>query len=99
MTSPILPHDPLTPVDPTTVITPLAVRRLRQELYANAELVKTTLGGGLHGHLGLLMPAPVYSTLSRTPYNLPDTPPEDPVFLSNWWSWLHHWLRYGPWQR
>ena len=76
MASPIdLPHDPLTPIDPTGAITAQAVRTLQQELYANAEQVHTTLGGGLNGHLGLLMPATTYRTISDTPYILPDVPP------------------------
>jgi hypothetical protein len=70
----ILPHDPLTPV---TTPTPEVVRRLREELYANAQSVVTTLGGGRHGHLGMIMPAADYTKLSNggAEYIFPTEPP------------------------
>jgi hypothetical protein len=74
-----LPYDPLTPLDPKEMITAQAVRRLRHELYTNAAQMKTTLGGGRHGHLGLLMPPDLYQSLSSIPYTLPDTPPVRPT--------------------
>jgi hypothetical protein len=70
-----LPHDPLTPLDTFTTPTPEAVRLLRRELYANAQAVPTTLGGGQYGHLGLLMDDNEFSSLSPTPYVLPNLPP------------------------
>jgi hypothetical protein len=70
-----LPHDPLTPLDPHNTPTPDAVRLLRRELYANAQAIPTTLGGGQFGHLGLIMPDAEFSTLSPTPYALPILPP------------------------
>ena len=79
MTQDPLPFDPLTPLDPKEVITAQAVRRLRFELYSNAGQMQTSLGGGLHGHLGMLMPPDEYQRLSETPYILPNTPPPRPV--------------------
>jgi hypothetical protein len=70
-----LPHDPLTQLDPLTTPTPAAVRLLRKEIYANAQAIPSTLGGGQLGHLGLIMPAAMYNTLSPTPYLLPELPP------------------------
>jgi hypothetical protein len=110
MAKPVLPHDPLTPLDPSGPITAQAVLQLRRELYANAEIVNTTLGGGAHGHLGLLMPPDAYRTLSATPYVVPDAPPPEPLSLLSlartlpwehlltphrWLSW--HWLRNDLW--
>eukprot|EP00957_Ditylum_brightwellii_P113742 8672171-Ditylum_brightwellii.AAC.1 len=44
-------------------------------LYANAAAVPTTLGGGAHGHIGLVMKAGLYGTLSGgTAYNAPPEP-------------------------
>ena len=42
------------------------LQTLYTELKANAGSVPTTLGGGLHGHLGLLLPATSYATLQPT---------------------------------
>jgi hypothetical protein len=70
-----LPHDPLTPLDSFTTPTREAVRLLRRELYANAQAIPTTLGGGQYGHLGLVMDDIEYSGLSPTPYVLPNLPP------------------------
>eukprot|EP00957_Ditylum_brightwellii_P134642 10264535-Ditylum_brightwellii.AAC.1 len=44
-------------------------------LYANAAAVPTTLGGGAHGHIGLVMEAGLYETLSGgTAYTVPPEP-------------------------
>eukprot|EP00957_Ditylum_brightwellii_P197754 15065597-Ditylum_brightwellii.AAC.1 len=44
-------------------------------LYANAAVVPTTLGGGAHGHIGMVMEAGLYGTLSGgTAYNAPPKP-------------------------
>jgi len=56
----MLPHDPLTPLDPSEPPTALTVRLLCKELYANARSVESKLGGGDHGHLGMLMPEEIY---------------------------------------
>ena len=50
------------------------ISSLMQGLYGNAASLPTPLGGGLHGHIGLLMPVALYSTLTPTPYQ----PPQDP---------------------
>ena len=69
-------HDPLTPLDPNSKPTPEAIRTLRKELYANARRNQTTIGGGSHGHLGLLMPDPEYIAISHggESYAIPDRP-------------------------
>jgi hypothetical protein len=61
-----------------------AIRLLRQELYANARNVPTsTLGGGSHGHLGLLMmPAADYLLLAGHPYNLTAALPDIPDYTT-----------------
>jgi hypothetical protein len=71
-----LPHDPLTPVDPETTPTAWTIRQLRNELYANAQSVESTLGGGQHGHMGMVMPDVEYITVSAgaAPYVLPIKP-------------------------
>lgn len=76
-----LPHDPLTPLDPTQPPTPNTVRLLCSELYANAQSVESTLGGGEHGHLGMLMPDYEYTLLAHQaiPYVHPDKP-DVPLF-------------------
>ena len=69
-------HDPLTPFDIGRP-TPEAVRLLRKELYTNARRGnKTTLGGGRHGHLGLVMPEAEYILLSHggVTYDMPAQP-------------------------
>jgi hypothetical protein len=71
-----LPKDPLTPLDPNAEPTPATIRRLKQELYNNAQTVSSLLGGGLHGHLGLLMEEAAYTSISHgnTAYVFPDKP-------------------------
>lgn len=78
----ILPHDPLTPLDSTTAPSPLAVRKLRFELCANAKSVSSTLGGGNHGHLGMILPQAEYIKISTgaTAYTFPDQVPEPPAY-------------------
>jgi hypothetical protein len=77
-----LPHDPLTPLNMSTRPTPRTIRLLRTELYANVCSVRSTLGGGNHGHLGMLMPNDEYVLISNggTPYIAPADPPQVPVF-------------------
>jgi hypothetical protein len=74
-----LKHDPLTPIEGRP--TPEAVRKLRQELYANVRGITTDLGRGQHGHLGLLMPAADYLALpGAAAYILPPTRPALPLY-------------------
>ena len=48
---------------------------LRNELKANEQSVETTLGGGAHGHLGLVVPPAIYITIAPdTPYIKPRQP-------------------------
>jgi hypothetical protein len=74
-----LKHDPLTPLEGKP--TPEAIRKLRQELYANVTGITTDLGGGQHGHLGLLMPDADYLALpGAAAYILPPTHPDIPTY-------------------
>jgi hypothetical protein len=74
-----LKHDPLTPIEGRP--TPEAVRKLRQELYANVRGITTDLGGGQHSHLGLLMPDADYLALpGAAAYILPPTRPNIPSY-------------------
>jgi hypothetical protein len=45
-----------------------------QLLYSNAVTLATTLGGGRNGHIGIIMPAERYATLSDIPYHGPPDP-------------------------
>ena len=52
---------------------------LRDTLKANAASVECTIGGGAHGHLGVIVPAAIYNTI------VPPTPPAhnswvDPIY-------------------
>jgi hypothetical protein len=74
-----LKHDPLTPIEGKP--TPEAVRKLRQELYANVRGITTDLGSGQHGHLGLLMPDTDYLALpGAAAYILPPNRPDIPSY-------------------
>jgi hypothetical protein len=74
-----LKHDPLTPIEGRP--TPEGVRKLRQELYANVRGITTDLGGGQHGHLGLLMPDADYLALpGAAAYILPPTRADIPSY-------------------
>ena len=77
------PHEPLTPLDPQHEPTPATTRLLRREVYANARSVPSTLGGGEHGHLGLVMPEEEYVLISNNgeTYELPDKP-EVPMYVN-----------------
>ena len=44
------------------------LKRLKQELRANASSVESDLGGGDHGHLGLVLIPAEYSSISATAY-------------------------------
>ena len=60
-----------------------SITSIKNELYANAAVIPTTLGGGQHGHIGLIMPAPLYATLSNTPFIFPADPGPLPQFSPN----------------
>jgi hypothetical protein len=50
------------------------LRLLTREVKANAMAVHSTLGGGAHGHLGLVLTPAQYATLSPTPFVRPVFP-------------------------
>ena len=50
------------------------LKRLKQELRANASSVESDLGGGDHGYLGLVLTDPEYTTVSRTAFSAPTFP-------------------------
>ena len=47
---------------------------LRNELQASAQSMRTTLGGGQNGHLGLVMTPAEYVSINATPYVCPSLP-------------------------
>ena len=59
------------------------ISQLIQGLYGNAASLQTSLGGGLHGHVGLIMPVALYSTLTATPYETPPDPGPLPPVAAN----------------
>jgi hypothetical protein len=71
-----VPYEPLTPLDPHCKPTPEAIRQLRKELYDNAQAITTSLGGGQHGHLRLLMPTADYVNMAAA---VPSVFPAQPV--------------------
>jgi hypothetical protein len=56
-----------------------AINQLVQSLYGNAASLATTLGGGGHGHIGIIMTAPLYATLTANPYVTLDNPGALPI--------------------
>ena len=70
------PHPVLTPIVDKPSYAPLQL--LRQEIYANARAVTSTLGGGENGHLFLIMPAAEFATRpNAAPFVHPVHPPGD----------------------
>ena len=49
-----------------------------QNLYGNAASLPATLGGGVHGHIGLLVTPALYATISAAPYIIPPDPGPTP---------------------
>ena len=47
------------------------LKRLKQELRANASSVETDLGGGDHGYLGLVLTEQEYQAVSNDPFEAP----------------------------
>eukprot|EP00957_Ditylum_brightwellii_P089163 6790016-Ditylum_brightwellii.AAC.1 len=45
-----------------------------QQLYKNAATIPSSLGGGGHGHIGIVMEPTLSSSLSATAYNAPSAP-------------------------
>jgi hypothetical protein len=56
-----------------------SISTMVQLLYGNAATLTTTLGGGRNGHIGIIMPAELYATLSATPYHGPPDPGPIPI--------------------
>jgi len=50
------------------------LKRLKQELRANASSVETDLGGGDHGYLGLVLTEQEYQAVSNDPFEAPEYP-------------------------
>ena len=67
------PHQDLTKIIGTP--TYVTLHELFIQLKANALSVHSNLGGGQHGHLGLLLSPNAYALLSATPYIRPPYPP------------------------
>ena len=55
------------------------ISKLNQLIYGNIATLPTTLGGGAHGNVVLIMKATIYLTLSPTAYVAPAEPPLTPV--------------------
>lgn len=60
-----------------------SINDMVQMLYGNAASLSTTIGGGAHGHIGLLMTPALYATLSATPYIPPPDPGPTPIHANN----------------
>lgn len=63
------PHPCLTPIN--GLPTNSALHLLTKEIYANAQAIPSTYGGGTHGHLGLVMTTADYLTLASIAFLLP----------------------------
>ena len=53
----------------------MGIRKIDKELTANAASIPSDLGGGAHGHLGLVKSAADYAKVSPTAYTIPTLPP------------------------
>eukprot|EP00957_Ditylum_brightwellii_P081455 6196203-Ditylum_brightwellii.AAC.1 len=51
-----------------------STKTLCMQLYGNAGAIPTGLGGGRHGHIGLVMDPALYTTLLATLYQAPNLP-------------------------
>jgi hypothetical protein len=56
-----------------------SISTMVQLLCSNAATLMTTLGGGRNGHIGIIMPAELYATLSDRPYLRPSDPGPIPI--------------------
>ena len=59
------------------------IRQLRTVIYQNAAAINSALGGGQHGHLGMVMDATTYATISNTPWTDPPDPGANVVHHEN----------------
>ena len=69
-----LPHPVLTKLGFDKDPTAFTIRILNREVKANASAIDSTLGGGLHGHLGMVMPDAAYTALAGVAFALPVRP-------------------------
>ena len=60
-----------------------SINNMVQTLYGNAATLATTLGGGAHGHIGIIMTNALYATLTATPYTAPIDPGVLPIIPLN----------------
>ena len=51
-----------------------SIQTLKDQLKTNSQTVVSDLGGGAHGHLGLVLPADEYALVSPVPYVFPVHP-------------------------
>eukprot|EP00957_Ditylum_brightwellii_P046004 3490032-Ditylum_brightwellii.AAC.1 len=51
-----------------------AINTIMQQLYENAVTIPSSLGGGVHGHIRLVMEPTLYSSLSAMAYNALSAP-------------------------
>ena len=60
------------------------INEMNKVLQKNAAQVMTTLGGGGHGHLGMILPAIMYNTVAPgTPFITPTNPGPVPILTGN----------------
>ena len=85
MTSSVPSVEDFTNAFPTQV-TPLVgeptyatLKTLKDQLKANAASIPTTLGGGNHGYLGLILSPATYATISPTAFIEPAYPGQHPA--------------------
>ena len=86
---------------PTKILPPITgeldydcISQLNQLMYGNAAILPTTLGGGAHGHVGLIMKATLYVKLEATSYVTPNEPPLTPDVPTTATSASRQQLRY-----
>jgi hypothetical protein len=73
----VLPYEPLTKIKSDIFPSALSICKLKKELYVNVRSIPSTLGGGIYGHLGLVMTPEAYATIDPPPgevFELPGTP-------------------------
>lgn len=70
------PYASLTPIEGKPTNTTLQV--LQRQLFTNARSVPSTRGGGLHGHLAIVLPAAEYITRTGVPFLVPTHPGPPP---------------------
>jgi hypothetical protein len=59
------------------------INEMMTKLFGNASTLASPLGGGLHGHIGLIMRPALYATISDTPYAAPADPGALPDIPAN----------------